>query len=164
MATALATGTKGKETLVGMGQIAAGRAPERMKAVLGSCIGLAIYHPRLKTGAMAHIVLPDSAGRAGTPGKFADTAVPEMLNLLKELGAPAHGLVAKFAGGANMFAGSGPLQIGDANAEAVVQALGNAGILVPGEDVGGTKGRRVTFDCTSGEMTVECAGQPARSL
>ena len=163
MAT-LATSNTAKETLVGMGQIAAGAAPERMKAVLGSCIGLAIYHRRLKTGAMAHIVLPDSAGRGGTPGKFADTAVPEMLKLLQELGTSAHGLTAKLAGGANMFGGPGPLQIGDANAEAVARTLKSAGIRVAGQDVGGTKGRRVTFDCTSGEMTVECAGQPARTL
>ena len=163
MATLTASNTS-KETLVGMGQIAAGRAPERMKTVLGSCIGLAIYHPRLKTGAIAHVVLPDSAGRGGAPGKFADTAVPEMLKLLKELGAPPHGLTAKLAGGANMFGGSGPLQIGDANAEAVVRALRSIGIQAAGQDVGGTKGRRVTFDCTSGEMTVECAGRPARSL
>ena len=153
-----------RQTLVGMGQIAAGRAPEQMKAVLGSCIGLAIYHPRLKTGALAHIVLPDSAGRAGTPGKFVDTAVPEMVKLLRELGAPAYGLTAKLAGGGNMFKGSGPLQIGDANAAAVIQALRGAGIRVAGQDVGGTKGRRVVFDCDGGGMTVECAGQPPRTL
>jgi len=153
-----------KETLVGMGQIAVGRAPERMKAVLGSCIGLAIYYPRLKTGGMAHIVLPNSPDRGSTPGKFADTAVPEMIRLLAELDAPAHGLVAKFAGGANMFNGSGPLQIGSANAKAVEQALKRLGIRFVGEDVGGTKGRRISFDCTAGEMTVECAGEPTRTL
>ncbi len=163
MAT-LATRKASKETLVGMGQLAAGGTPQRMKAVLGSCIGLAIYHPRLKTGVMAHIVLPDSAGRSGSPGKFADTAVPGMLDLLRQLDTPAHGLTAKFAGGANMFNGSGPLQIGEANAKAVVQALSSAAIRVVGEDVGGTKGRRVTFDCASGEMTVECADRPARIL
>jgi chemotaxis protein CheD len=153
-----------RETLVGMGQIAAGRAPERMKSVLGSCIGLAIYHPRLKTGAVAHVVLADSAGRGGAPGKFADTAVPEMLRLLKELGVPGHGLIAKYAGGANMFSSTGPLQIGDANREAVARALHSVGIRVAGEDAGGTKGRRVTFDCATGQMTVECAGESPRSL
>ena len=162
MATQTATN---KETLVGMGQIAAGRAPERMKAVLGSCVGLVLYHPRLKTGVMAHIVLPDSAGRGdGKPGKFADTAIPEMVEQLTKLGAPAHGLTAKFAGAANMFGSSGPLQIGDANVKAVLEAINSAGARVAGQDVGGTKGRRVTFDCTSGEMTVECAGQPARTV
>ena len=153
-----------QETMVGMGQIAAGCAPERFKAVLGSCIGLVLYHPRLKTAVMAHIVLPDSAQRNGSPGKFADTAVPHMLQLLKERGTPLHGLTAKFAGGANMFGSSGPMQIGDANAEAVSQTLKTAGIRVAAEEVGGTKGRRVSFDCSTGEMTVEHAGQPARTF
>lgn len=161
--TTLATNSTVKDTLVGMGQIAAGRPPERMRAVLGSCIGLAIYHPRLKTGAMAHVVLPDSAGRGGPPGKFADTAVPEMLRQLGRLGVPAAGLAAKMAGGANMFNGSGPLQIGDANAQAVLQALRAAGIRVLAQETGGTCGRRVTFDCAGG-LSVECTGQPPRML
>ena len=162
--TTLAVRNSAKETLVGMGQTAAGRAPERMKAILGSCIGLVLYHPRLKTGVMAHIVLPDSAGRSGTPGKFADTAIPEMLRQLKQLGTPAHGLTARFVGGANMFGTSGPLQIGDANTKAVLQALRGTGVRVAGQDVGGTKGRRVIVDYASGEMTIECAGQPPRTL
>ena len=58
---------------------------------------------------------------------------------------PTSGLTAKLAGGANMFNGSGPLQIGDANAEAVAAALKEAGIPVAGQDVGGTRGRRVEF-------------------
>ena len=152
------------ETLVGMGQIAAVREPKRLKAVLGACIGLVLYSPRLKTGAMAHIVLPESAGRDGTPGKFGDTAVPEMLKHLQELGTLPSGLIATFAGGSNMFGSSGPLQIGVANANAVGDALKHAGIRVTGQDIGGSKGRRVVFDCSNGVMTVEQAGQPARTL
>jgi chemotaxis protein CheD len=162
--TAFATSMPAPETTVGMGQIAAGRTPQRLKAILGSCIGLILYHPRLKTGVMAHIVLPDSAGRDGPPGKFADTAVPGMLELLKGLGTPAHGLTAKLAGGGKMFKGSGPLQVGDANAEAAFQALRSAGIRIEGQDLGGTRGRRVTFDCESGALTVEQAGQSARTI
>jgi chemotaxis protein CheD len=160
----LATSNPVSEILVGMGQIAAGRPPQRMRAILGSCVGLALYHAGCKTGVMAHVVLPESAGRDGLPGKFADTAVPHMLRLLCEQGVPLHGLAAKFAGGANMFAGSGPLQIGDANVKAIVKALRDAGIRIAGQDVGGTRGRRVEFDCAGGEMTVQCAGQPARTL
>lgn len=147
-----------------MGQIAAGAAPQRMKVILGSCIGLVLYHPARQAGIMAHIVLPESAGRDSTPGKFADTAVPQMLSVLRERGLPTGGLMAKLAGGANMFNGSGPLQIGNANAVAVAAALKKAGIRVAGQDLGGTRGRRVEFDCASGEMTVQIAGQPARTL
>jgi len=158
------TRTTTLERLVGMGQIAVGSASERLGAILGSCIGLAIHHPRLKTGGVAHIVLPDSSGRAGTPGKFADTALPHMLALLADLGVPVHGLTAKLAGGANMFGASGPMQIGRANVEAVTRLLRVAGVRVAAQDVGGTRGRRVTFDCASGDLVVECAGHPPRTL
>ena len=135
-----------------------------MKAIVGSCIALALYHPRLKKGGLAHIVLPQSAGRPGTPGKFADTAIPSMLEWFKQLGAPIHGLTAKLAGGANMFGSSGPLQIGEANMQAVDEALRTAGIRIAAQDIGGTRGRRVTFCCADGEMIVESAGQPTKTL
>jgi chemotaxis protein CheD len=162
--SALATSNPANEILVGMGQIVEGQAPQRMWAILGSCIGLALYHPGRRVAVMAHIVLADSAGRDGAPGKFADTAVPHMLGLLRRQGIPVHGLTAKLAGGANMFNGSGPLQIGDANAAAVTAALEKAGIRRVAQDFGGTRGRRVQFDCCSGEMIVQCAGQPTRTL
>jgi chemotaxis protein CheD len=158
------TNTKMQETMVGMGQIVAGGAPQQMKAIVGSCIALAMHHPRLKKGALAHIVLPTAAGRSGTPGKFADTAVPGMLELFKELGVPVHALTAQIAGGANMFGSAGPLQIGDANIKAVIEALRTAGIPIAAQDVGGARGRRVLFDCAGGEMIVESAGQPTKKL
>jgi chemotaxis protein CheD len=144
-----------------MGQIVVARAPERMKAILGSCVGVVLYHPVRKTAAMAHIVLPDSDGRDGAPGNFADSSISSMITLLAQQGAPVHDLTARFAGGADMFAGSGPLKIGDANVNAVVRALRDAGIRVAGQDVGGTHGRRIEFDCASGKMTVQSADQPA---
>jgi chemotaxis protein CheD len=162
--TTLTTSNPVKDIVVDMGQIAVGQSPQRMKAIVGSCIGVVLYHRVRKTGVMAHIVLPDSAGRDGTPGKFADTAIPNMLDLLRAAGAPVHGLVAKLAGGANMFRSTGALLIGNANAEVVAKALQNAGIPVAGAEVGGTHGRRIEFDCTNGQMTIQCAGQPAHTL
>ena len=151
-------------TTVNMGQINAVRGPNRLKAIVGSCIGVAIYHSRLQTGVLAHVVLPESSGRNGSPGKFADTAVPHMLELLKKMGVPPAGLVAKIAGGASMFAASGPMEVGVHNIEAVSRALKTAMIRITGTDVGGTKGRRLIFDCSSGEFVVEIIGKPPRTL
>lgn len=145
-------------TSVGMGQAAAGGASLRLTAVLGSCLGVALYHRRLHLGAMSHVVLPDSTGRDAAPAKFADTAIPHMLELLKQQGAPTGSLVAKIAGGACMFGATGPMQIGQANAEAVRGILKTLRIPVLAEDVGGTKGRRVVLDCGDGTLTVEIAG------
>lgn len=149
---------------VGMGQITVAKAPALLCSVLGSCVGLVLYHPRFKTGALAHIVLPTASGRGALPGKFADTAVPYMLDEFSKAGIPRQGLVAKIAGGACMFGVSGPLQIGDSNIEAVRALLKAENLRITAEDVGGQKGRRVTLDCETGELLVEIAGESRKKL
>ncbi len=149
-------------TNVGMGQIASGKGDAEFRSVLGSCIGLTFYNPRVKAGAFAHIVLPESADRPGSKGKFADTAIPEMIRLMQGYGIMSGGIEAKMAGGANMFGHDGPMQIGDLNAKAVKQELQRAGIKLVSEDTGGQKGRRVTFDCRNGEFLVQTVAQTLR--
>jgi chemotaxis protein CheD len=145
--------------LVGMGDTVLLCQTETGRAVVGSCAGLMICHRRLKLAAVAHIVLPEAAGRPGAPGKFADTAIPYMVDLLGKEGAERASLIAKVAGGAQMFGVSGPLQIGDANIHAVAAILSDLGIPLQARSAGGTKGRKLTFHCDNGEITVEIAGE-----
>lgn len=159
------TAQHAKQTVtVGMGQVASGDHATIFTSVLGSCVSVILWHPRVSMGAMAHVVLPDSHGQTASPGKFADTAVPYLVGKLQELGCPRAGLVAKIAGGACMFRGSGPLQIGDDNIAAVRKVLRQHNIPLAAEDVGGTNGRKILFDCANGKLTVEIAGQKARTL
>lgn len=153
-----------ENTMVGMGQIVLARPPATLSAVLGSCIGVVLYHPRLRVGALGHVVLPDSSGRTGSGAKFADQAVPAMVEELERQGANRAGLVARIAGGASMFGTPGPMQVGLANAEAVTRALGALGIRLRAQDVGGAKGRRASFDPATGVVVVEIVGQPPRTL
>ncbi len=144
--------------LVAMGQLQYGRPPDCFAAILGSCIGVTLYHTRKKLGALAHVVLAESAGRPGPPCKFADTAIPHLLEIFeKELGTRT-GIVAKIAGGAAMFGGVGPMQIGEINAAAVKKELQAAKVRFAGEHVGGDKGRRITFDCATGDLIVQIVG------
>ena len=147
-----------------MGQAFARRAPERLWSILGSCVAVALCDPKRHVGALSHVVLPSASGRSGSPAKFADTAVPHMLQLLREAGVPGDGLVAKIAGGASMFGRSMPLEVGAGNIHSIVGALQAAGIRIAAQDVGGNKGRRVTLDCSSGELLVEILGSPAKIL
>lgn len=145
---------------VGMAQIFVVSGESAARTVLGSCIGLVLFHKPRRIAAMAHIVLPSSSDRPGPRGKFADTAIPELLRLLAAEGAGRPSLSAKLAGGANMFGGTGPIQIGAQNHQAVAQALAALNIPITGEHVGGDKGRRVSFQPSRGVMIVEIAGQP----
>lgn len=146
-------------SVVGMGQILIVRSPNTLSAILGSCVGVVLHHPRMQAGAMAHVVLPESMGRSGAKGKFADSAINEMVRLLAVEGIPVGGLVAKITGGANMFGTqTGPMQIGEHNIAAVRKALAAAHIRIVADDVGGSKGRRVHFDPYSGNVEVDSVG------
>lgn len=150
---------KSPAPFVGMGQLRLAQAPERLVAVLGSCVAVCLHHPRLRVAAMAHVVLPDSDGHTGGPGKFADTSVAALLKELEKTTGTRAGYVAKLAGGASMFGAAGPLQIGAANATAVKAALAAAQIKVVAEDLGGEHGRRVEFDPADGGLSIEIQGQ-----
>lgn len=147
------------QALVGMGQIAVISGAESARAVLGSCLGVMIYDERKRLGALAHVVLPASSGRSGSPGKFVDTAIPWMIETLRGRGGDPRRFVVKLAGGANMFTASGPFQIGQQNIDAARQMLAEHRLRVVAEHLCGTQGRRVTFDCESCKFLIEVAGQ-----
>lgn len=144
--------------------MAVGKGASQFTSVLGSCVGVALYDPRTSTGAFSHVVLPDSKGHQGSPEKFADTAIPHMISKLRAQGAVGARLVAKITGGACMFGEDGPMQIGRANIQAVEAALSEAGVKLLAKDAGGNKGRRVTFCCETGDLSIETVGNPCRAL
>jgi len=150
--------------MVGMGQAIAACAPDRLWSILGSCVAVALSDPRRRVSALGHVVLPKASGRSGMPAKFADTAVPHMLQLLREKGVSNQGLVAKIVGGAHMFGHSMPMEVGESNVQAIVRALETVGIRVAARDVGGSRGRRITLDCSTGGLLVEIVGSPPVTL
>ena len=151
----------GNTIKVAMADIKVGVAPDTLISYgLGSCVGIAIYDNVAKIGGLAHIMLPDSRqSRAGeNPAKFADTAIPIMIKDVLKLGAVHKRLVAKIAGGSQMFHFSGTndiMRIGERNAEAVRLALKKEGIKLFAEDVGGNYGRTVELILSSGVYKIK---------
>lgn len=146
---------------VGMADYKVGKSPATLISYgLGSCIGVSLYDPQLKVGGLLHIMLPDSkqARASDNPAKFADTGVPLMLKDVLALGAVKSRLVAKLAGGAQMFAfqnATDVMRVGSRNAEAVKKLLQANGIRIIAEDTGGTYGRTVSIDLTNGSYKVK---------
>ena len=77
---------------------------------LGSCIGICLYDPLLKLGALIHIMLPLNmeTGRKNTM-KYADTGIRETIKMMEAKGASRARMTAKIAGGAKMFEISGDI-------------------------------------------------------
>ena len=163
MAT-LTAAAPGEDIAVGMGTAVLAAAPRRLTAILGSCIGVSVYCPKLQLGMLSHVVLPAAKGCAANPAKYADTAVAHMCSVLQSRGAASRGMVAKIAGGACMFRNSTSMQIGEANVQAAIAALQAAGIPLAAREVGGVSGRRIVFNLSSGSLTVESVGGHALTL
>ncbi|MCL2019868.1 MAG: chemotaxis protein CheD [Oscillospiraceae bacterium] len=127
---------------------------------LGSCVGICLYDSASKIGGLSHIMLPDSksviAGAATNRMKFADTAIPDMLTAMLKMGAVKTRIIAKIAGGSQMFATSSEkFNIGDRNVAAVKVALQSLGIRIAAQDTGSNYGRTVFFDTDTGAVKVK---------
>ena len=153
-----------KEMPVGMGQAVAAHAPARLTSILGSCVAITLYAPKLRLGMLSHVVLPNGNGNLSAPAKFADTAVPYMFSVMQDRGATRSELVAKVTGGACMFGGGRFMDIGECNARVAAAALEAIKVPLIGRDIAGTVGRRICFDLSTGELTVESPGHPSRII
>jgi len=125
---------------------------------LGSCVGVALYDASAKVAGLVHIMLPQSSSRGECqPAKYADTGIPYLLRLMSELGAEERRIVAKLAGGAQMFANTGNLdsmRIGPRNVEAVEAALALRRIPILATAVGGSQGRTVELFGEDGRLSI----------
>lgn len=149
------------ETMVRMGEQAASASAGDVLACigLGSCIGLVLLDRTASVAGLAHIMLPEAGpGDPARPGRFADTAVPGLVDRVVGLGARRARLRAVLVGGAQMFAFGSSLDVGARNDAAARAALHLAGIPVRAEATGGTCGRTVRVDVASARVTVREAG------
>lgn len=153
---------------VSIAQTCIERAPVVLKASgLGSCIAVGIYDPQSRVGGLGHLLLPCCPGDhpVGRAGKYVDLGISLMVKRLVEAGARREDLVAKIAGGANMFETTYQTlisSIGARNARSARETLARLNIPLVGEELGGNRGRTVEFDLASGRMLVYCARDDKR--
>jgi chemotaxis protein CheD len=155
------------DVLVRMGELAASSSPGDVLVCvgLGSCIGLALVCRDGRACGLAHIVLPDSAGReADRPAKFAERAVPALIGALGHHGVRPASLDAILVGGAQMFRMSTGMEIGARNEAAVRAELQRAGIPVTATATAGSVGRTVRVDVATANVTVREAGSKEVTL
>lgn len=146
---------------VGMADLNVARQSGILKTTgLGSCVGVTLYDSISKVAGMAHVMLPSSdIAKEGNLNiaKYADTAIPEMIRKMQELGASIRRLSAKMAGGAQMFAFTGSsdtMRIGPRNVDSCKEMLKKYDIPLLAEDTGGNYGRTIEFDAASGILLI----------
>ncbi|MBN2222642.1 MAG: chemotaxis protein CheD [Vallitaleaceae bacterium] len=155
---------------VGMADLNCCKSPDALTTLgLGSCIGIVLYDPQNKVSGLAHIMLPDSTQIKNNENvaKFADTAIIKLINDMTKLGAVKTRLVAKLAGGAQMFSfGSSNdlMRIGERNAIASRNKLKELGIPVLSEDCGLNYGRTIEFYSETGLLHIKTIGKEIKII
>lgn len=145
---------------VGIGDFKAAFPPYKIITIgLGSCVGIALYDKKNRIGGLAHIMLPDSTqfSNITNPDKFADLAIPRLVNQMKAMGAQMNTVYAKIAGGASMFNFSDKslvMDIGGRNVQSVKDILFNLHINILGQDTGGNQGRTMLIDVELGKTYI----------
>ncbi|MCL5025277.1 MAG: chemotaxis protein CheD [Chloroflexi bacterium] len=150
---------------VGIGELYATRDPSAVLAAygLGSCVGVSVFDPVARVGGLAHIMLPSSkdATQQTSGYKFADIAIPALLQRLLELGSMPRSLVCKIAGGAQILMAPDHMnsfRIGERNIEAVMNALQQYNIVPKAMDTGGSHGRTLRLLMGTGQVLVRTVG------
>jgi len=152
------------EVRVGIAELKVSFSPSVIITIgLGSCIGITIFDRFKGIGGLSHIMLPDSTlfATVNNPLKFADLAVPILVDNMVKSGASRNTLIAKIAGGASMFKFSDKsmiMDVGNRNIAAVKNILNKLAIPIISEDTGGNKGRTLILDTTTGVLQIKTVG------
>lgn len=146
---------------IGMADLNVAAKEGTLKTIgLGSCVGLTLYDPIYKVAGLAHVMLPSSdIAKEGqlNVAKYADTAIPELIRRMVQLGSAVSRMQAKMAGGSQMFAFSAAkdtMRIGPRNIESCKDMLIKFGIPLKAEDTGGSYGRTIELDCATGLLSI----------
>jgi chemotaxis protein CheD len=159
-----------KEIKVGIADMNTAFSPDKIVTIgLGSCIGIALYDSKLKIGGLAHIMLPDSTqfNKISNPLKFADLAIPLLIEDMEKLGSKKSNITAKIVGGASMFTFADNkmnMDIGNRNSISVRNILNRFSIPLLSEDIGGNKGRTMIFDTSTGVVQIKTIGMETKEI
>jgi len=143
-----------EELMANIGECNVGDSSKILVCIgLGSCVGVVIFDPEKKIAGLAHVMLPSKNMAVNNPEsayalrKFADVAIPYILESLIKLGCSKSSLRSKIAGGAQMFKNGGDemFDIGKRNVVAVKEQLSMNGIPLIAEDIHGSEGRTMKF-------------------
>lgn len=137
------------------GEFHFGDAQTRIRTLLGSCVAIVLWHPRLRIGGMCHFMLPGRARGAGLlDGRYAGDALKLFLRELRRTGTRPADYQAKVFGGGHMFAGASAVEVAAANREAARRLLAQESFAVHAEDMGGHGHRNVVFDVWNGDVWI----------
>lgn len=143
------------------GEFYFGDAGVHIHTLLGSCVSISLWHPKLHIGGLCHFVLPKRA--LGNPnsseldGRYGDEAMEMFRHAIQARGTTFEQYQGKIFGGSNMLGKTSVAEdelIGMRNAEAAIQMLMAENVEILVVHVGETGHRRIFMDTSTGDVFV----------
>ena len=109
------------KVIVGISDMRIGNKPDDVLITysLGSCIGVVLWDPEVKVGALLHYMLPDSSidkdKAVSKPFMFADKGIPQMFKEIYKHGAKKSRMKVYVVGGSQVMDAAGMFNIGKRN-------------------------------------------------
>jgi chemotaxis protein CheD len=136
--------------------------PAILRTLLGSCVGIAFWVPRLGIGALCHPMLPTlpphprGAMDLAASRRYVDFAVRDIAQQLDARGAHRGEVRVKLFGGADVLLmarlDDARPTVGKQNSEAAIKVLHEEGFDVAACKLGGTSGFNIHFYTVTGEV------------
>ena len=146
--------------IVGIADFNIAHAPNKLVTyALGSCVGVCLYDRVNQIAGLAHILIPSSTNATHLlrPARYADTAIPLLIQKMHDAGADTQHLTAKIAGGSKMFEVTTDelhLDIGRRNVRAVKDLLHDLRIPIIADDTHSDCPRTLFFSAKDGSVRV----------
>jgi chemotaxis protein CheD len=152
------------------GEFYFGEERTRIRTLLGSCVAITLWHPRLRIGGMSHYMLPQRPNRAKDQpldGRYAEEVMLMFHRELARTRTRPGEYEVKIFGGGRMFAyapkAKRHVDISDRNIETGRQLVAQHGFRIAAEDLGGDGHRNVILDLWSGDVWVKRNAKPIGS-
>jgi chemotaxis protein CheD len=140
------------------GEVHFTRSPAILKTVLGSCVGITFWIPRLGIAALCHGILPRSPrGITTSEGyRYVDFAISDLGRRFDEAGANRSEVQVKVFGGGDVIPvlseASRNRTVGRQNLDAAIEVLREERFEIVARDMGDTIGRVIQFNTMTGDV------------
>lgn len=146
-----------KELFIHPGEWYFGGNHSRLRTLLGSCVALTVWHPRLQLGGMCHYLLPRPPGDdRKTDPRYGINALDLLLRAMAK-----HAPVTEYQlgcfGGSDMFSGRIKGRVGESNIMLAMQWLAQNRLTLKYQDTGGFASRSVVLELHSGKILLKRA-------
>ena len=137
------------------------RGPAVMRTVLGSCVGVTFWHPKMGVAALCHPMLPrfpekkTDGHSLASARRYVDFAIRDLARQFDALGARRREVVVKLFGGADVLRVQGHESrptVGRLNRERALEILESEGFRVTASRLGGPCGFHIDFYTVTGEV------------